>query len=89
MHGCGYGCQNPRIYRRVWVKVLIGPAVMAGKTFRVMGFSPIPAGLRKRATGIVPIVFAYAVQCAFGRCRLSEENVDGILGTNFTTRAHH
>jgi len=40
-----------------------------------MGFSPIPAGLRI----IVPTIFAYPVQCAFARCRLMEENVDGLL----------
>jgi len=47
--------------------------------FVVMGFSPIPSGLQKPATGIVPTVFAYAVQCTFGRRRLSEENVDVLL----------
>jgi len=47
--------------------------------FAVMGFSPVPAGLQKPALGIVPTVFAYVVQCTFGRCRLSEENVDGLL----------
>ena len=50
--------------------------------FAVIGFSPIAAGLRKPATGIVPIVFAYAVQCTFGQCRLSEENLDGLLFLN-------
>jgi len=42
---------DPRSWR-VWLR-----------HFTVMGFSPIPVSLRKPATGIVPIVFAYAVQC--------------------------
>ena len=45
---------DPRSWR-VWVR-----------HFAVMGFSPIPAGLQKPASGIVPTVFAYAVQCTFG-----------------------
>jgi len=49
-----------------------------GKTYRGHGFSPIPAGLQKPATGIVPIVFA-SVQCVFARCRRMEENVHGLL----------
>jgi len=41
---------DPRSWR-VWVR-----------HFAVMSLSPIPTDLRKPATGIVPIVFAYAVQ---------------------------
>jgi len=52
-----------------------------GKTFRGHGFQSYTRGFTetRSATGIVRTVFAYAVKCTFGRCRLSEENVDGLL----------